>query len=1090
MQGRLRSGWCGLAGVVGGWLTALVWAAPPSTAPVIGLRQNTPQVYALVGARIVVQPGQVIPQGTVVVRDGVIAAVGAELAIPAEARRIDLEGKTVYPGLIDAYSELTISSEAAPRGAPDWNPQVTPQLDLAEHYVADETLNGKLRSQGITARLVAPGSRIVKGQSIVVSTGQGSNARTILRRQVAQHFRLTVPFGTPREGYPASPMGAVALARQTLLDAQWYDQAWRIAASQPLLPRPDRNDALEALAPCLRGAQPAIFDAVNEQFFLRADRFAREFGLRAIIRGSGREYRRLAEIAATGWPVILPVNFPQPPSVATVEEAHEVSLAELMHWDLAPENPARLDEAGVPVALTSFGLSDPANFLSAVRRAVARGLKPDSALRALTVTPAALLGISDRLGKIEPGKDAHLVVTDGDLFASGTQVLETWVDGQRYQHQPPPPVDVRGTWQLTLTGDDARELRLELKLTGPTRQLRGTLRRLSGEMPGEEVRLTQVRFSEGLLSFRFDGQTLGKAGPARGGGTVTPDAEGKLSLIGSLLWADGTGEHLRGQQTATLTPQERAQADRSAGPTPSASPRGKSKSNSKARTPPTEESSRPSAETDESAEPATTGPPASGRSEQGASFPVNFPLGDFGRQAPPEAPKLLALKNATIWTCGPQGILETGTLLIGEGKILAVGKDVTVPEDAVVVDLAGKAITPGIIDCHSHMATDGGINEGSQAITAEVRIGDFIDADDITIYRQLAGGVTAANILHGSANPIGGQNQVIKLRWGATGEGLKFAQAPPGIKFALGENVKQSNLEGRTSTRYPQSRMGVEQIIRDALAAARDYATAWQRWEQTHEGLPPRRDLELEALVEVLRQQRWVHCHSYRQDEILALIRVFDDYGITIGSLQHILEGYKVADAMARHGATGSSFADWWAYKIEVFDAIPYNGALMHRQGVIVSFNSDDQELGRHLNHEAAKAIKYGGVPREEALKFVTLNPARQLRIDRWVGSLEVGKDADFVIWSGDPLSPRSRCEQTWIDGRKYFDREEDLRLRVTQAQMRATLIRKVLQSGQAMQPASERQPEEWELWPRHDEACHDGDEEHAGHSIQAHKHD
>jgi N-acetylglucosamine-6-phosphate deacetylase len=459
---------------------------------------------------------------------------------------------------------------------------------------------------------------------------------------------------------------------------------------------------------------------------------------------------------------------------------------------------------------------------------------------------------------------------------------------------------------------------------------------------------------------------------------------------------------------------------------------------------------------------------------------VNFPLGDFGRAAPPEAPKLLALKNATIWTCGPQGILEGATLLIGDGKILAVGKEVPLPAEAVVVDLAGKAITPGIIDCHSHMATDGGINEGSQAITAEVRIGDFIDADDITIYRQLAGGVTAANVLHGSANPIGGQNQVIKLRWGLTGEGLKFVQAPPGIKFALGENVKQSNLEGRTSTRYPQSRMGVEQLIRDALAAARDYAAAWEHWQRTHQGLPPRRDLELEALVEVLQQKRWVHCHSYRQDEILALIRVFDDFGITIGSLQHILEGYKVADAMARHGATGSSFADWWAYKIEVFDAIPYNGALMHRQGVIVSFNSDDQELGRHLNHEAAKAIKYGGVPREEALKFVTLNPARQLRIDRWVGSLEPNKDADFVVWSGDPLSPRSRCEQTWIDGRKYFDREEDLRLRATQAQMRAALIRKVLQSGQAMQPASERSPEEWELWPRHDEACHD--EDHDGH--------
>jgi N-acetylglucosamine-6-phosphate deacetylase len=418
-------------------------------------------------------------------------------------------------------------------------------------------------------------------------------------------------------------------------------------------------------------------------------------------------------------------------------------------------------------------------------------------------------------------------------------------------------------------------------------------------------------------------------------------------------------------------------------------------------------------------------------------------------------------------------------LLVGDGKIAAAGRDVKVPDGAVVIDATGRHISPGIIDCHSHMATDGGVNESAQAITAEVRIGDFIDAEDINIYRQLAGGVTSANVLHGSANPIGGQNQVIKLRWGESGERLKFGDAPAGIKFALGENVKQSNLEPRVATRYPQSRMGVDQIIRDGFARARDYAAQWERWNRVREGLPPRRDLELETLAEILEKKRWVHCHSYRQDEILALIRIFDDYGITIGSLQHILEGYKVADAMARHGATGSSFSDWWAYKIEVYDAIPFNGALMHKQGVVVSFNSDDDELGRHLNHEAAKAIKYGGVPAQEALKFVTLNPAKQLRIDRWVGSLEAGKHADFVVWSGDPLAVKSLCQQTWIDGRKYFDREDDRKLQGEQLKRKAALIRKVLESGQATQSASERQAEEWELWPRHDEFCHDVHDEH-----------
>jgi len=284
--------------------------------------------------------------------------------------------------------------------------------------------------------------------------------------------------------------------------------------------------------------------------------------------------------------------------------------------------------------------------------------------------------------------------------------------------------------------------------------------------------------------------------------------------------------------------------------------------------------------------------------------------------------------------------------------------------------------------------------------------------------------------------------------------------------------VKQSNWDDPTN-RYPKSRMGVEQIIRDAFAAARDYAAAWDRWDQAHEGLPPRRDLELEALAQVVQRKRWVHCHSYRQDEILALLRVCDDYKVTIGSLQHILEGYKVADAIAKHGATGSAFSDWWAYKIEVYDAIPYNGALMHRAGIVVSFNSDDAELGRHLNHEAAKAVKYGGVPRDEALKFVTLNPAKQLRIDPWAGSLEVGKHADLAIWSGDPLAPQSRCEQTWIDGRKYFDREDDKTLRGEQAKMRAGLIRKIIDSGESQQRSEDRQPEDYELWPRHDEFCH-----------------
>lgn len=377
-----------------------------------------------------------------------------------------------------------------------------------------------------------------------------------------------------------------------------------------------------------------------------------------------------------------------------------------------------------------------------------------------------------------------------------------------------------------------------------------------------------------------------------------------------------------------------------------------------------------------------------------------------------------------------------------------VGPGLKAPAGAVIIDAAGKHITPGLIDAHSHSGIDGGVNEATEAVTAEVRIGDVIDSYDIAFYRELAGGLTVAHLLHGSANPIGGQDAVVKLRWGLLPEAMKIADAPPGIKFALGENVKQSNWGDRFTTRYPQTRMGVEKIIRDRFLAAQDYQKAWQRYnalKKKREVIPPRRDLELEALAEILERKRFIHCHSYRQDEILMLTRLAEEFGFKIAAFQHVLEGYKVAEALAKNGFGASTFSDWWAYKFEVYDAIPYNGALMHKVGVIVSYNSDSGELARRMNTEAAKAVKYGGVAGEEALKFVTLNPAIQLGIDHRVGSLEPGKDADFVIWSGHPLSTYSVCEQTWIDGRKYFDRERDRELRQWVQQERARLVQKYL---------------------------------------------
>jgi N-acetylglucosamine-6-phosphate deacetylase len=344
--------------------------------------------------------------------------------------------------------------------------------------------------------------------------------------------------------------------------------------------------------------------------------------------------------------------------------------------------------------------------------------------------------------------------------------------------------------------------------------------------------------------------------------------------------------------------------------------------------------------------------------------------------------------------------------------------------------------------------------------------------------------VTTANILHGSANPIGGQNQVIKMRWGGLPEEMKFNEAPTGIKFALGENVKQSNWGERYTSRYPQTRMGVEQLIRDEFHAARAYRYAQLMWRRNAEGLPPRHDLELEAVAEVIEGKRLIHCHSYRQDEILAFMRVCEEFGVRIATLQHILEGYKLADVMKAHGASGSSFSDWWAYKFEVYDAIPYNGALMHQAGVLVSFNSDDAELARRLNLEAAKAVKYGDIPPIEAIKFVTINPAKQLGIDQQVGSIEPGKSADLALWSGPPLSVYSRCEETWVDGRKYFDRAADLARRDQIRKMRADLVQKILLSKAELAEPGEERSASRTWWPREDIYCG-----HHGHTVDDHMH-
>ena len=451
-----------------------------------------------------------------------------------------------------------------------------------------------------------------------------------------------------------------------------------------------------------------------------------------------------------------------------------------------------------------------------------------------------------------------------------------------------------------------------------------------------------------------------------------------------------------------------------------------------------------------------------------------FPNMAYGWTKKPEA-KNIVFRNAVVWTNESSGILYNTDVAISNGKILAVGNnlvtnDLFKDELFEEIDANGKHLTSGIIDEHSHIAIERGVNEGTQASSAEVSIANVIKSNDVNIYRQLAGGVTTAQLLHGSANPIGGQSGIIKFRWGHTPEEMKFKSAPGFIKFALGENVKQSNWGDYETVRFPQTRMGVEQVFYDHFYKAKDYEKKWKKYNslsssQKRKTNAPREDLEMDALVEILNGQRFITCHSYVQSEINMLMKVADSMGFVLNTFTHILEGYKVAEKMKKHGAGASTFSDWWAYKFEVNDAIPYNAAILNEMGIVTAINSDDAEMARRLNHEAAKAVKYGGTSEEDAWKMITLNPAKLLHIDHKVGSIKVGKDADLVLWSKNPLSVYSIVEQTYIDGTCYYSLEKDLELREKNNNERNRLIQKMLSKIESGSKTQKVYPEKETLY-------------------------
>ncbi|MBX3692021.1 amidohydrolase family protein [Dokdonella sp.] len=971
-----------------GLLAALVSPcalAAPGIEPVEGIADRAPSSYAITHARAVVKPGQVIDDATIIVRDGRITGVGVRLAVPGDLVEVDLGGRSVFAGFIDANARYGQSTEVtnaraqggrapaavyARSGPRHWNRLVHPEVDVADAFKPDAGAAKPLREMGFVAVLSAPQSGILRGQSALALTADATRPNEVLLKSaVAQHIAFEQG-QWPSNEYPSSLMGSIALVRQTLHDVRWR-QSWAVwQKRQRNAATIEANLALDALVPLLDGRQPAVFATTDELDIGRALAIASEFDLKLVMLGNGHEYRRVSRLKSAGVPVILPLDWPEAPAVEDPDRALDLSLAELEHWEWAPHNPRVLAEAGVPFAFTTAGLKKPAEqFWSNLRKAVVSGLGEDVALAGLTTQPAAMLGVSDRLGSIETGRMAAFVIADAGLFRSAdARIHEVWIGDQRHVIRAGAGDEPRGTWTLQWSGADGAR---ELVVSGETPSLKATLG--DNSFP--------ATWSGTELTLYAPGKALGRSGERV---AIVATLSGDR-LRGRLAGSDGREVLIEGVRTK--------QADAGAKPVA-----------------------------------AVTRPPS----------PLRYPAGEFGVLATP-AVEDVVVRGATIWTQGPQGRLEQSDLHVAGGRIRAVGRDLAVPRGTREIDARGKHVSPGIIDAHSHIAIARGVNEGSDSVTSEVRVGDVLDPTDISIYRQLAGGVTSSHLLHGSANTIGGQAQLIKLRWGEDADGLRFAGAPATIKFALGENVKQANWGEAFNKRYPQTRMGVQEILRDSFVAARAYAT------EGGKGAPPRRrDLRLEALAEVLDGRRFVHIHSYRQDEILGFVRIAGEYGI-VPTFQHVLEGYKVADELAKLGAGASTFSDWWAYKMEVADAIPYNGALMTRQGVVVSFNSDSDELARRLNTEAAKAVKYGGLDEVAALDLVTRNPARQLRVDARVGSLQVGMDADFVIWSDNPLSTFARVEQTWIDGRRYFDHEADTAERLRIDTERERLIAKAL---------------------------------------------
>jgi imidazolonepropionase-like amidohydrolase len=1002
-------------------LLLIVFAIPSVHANEPATPGFRPDAVLFKNAKVVLAPGRIIEKAHVLVRNGRISGVGAEIAIPPDAEVIDAEGLTILPGFIDAGAAaflqdakpqpvagraVEISKYALAGMRQDDRNGLTPEFAAGEHLTAKPEDQERYRQAGFVAVHVLPNGRIASGRGAVLNL-----ASLPLRESILVPISFATMQLSERGGgeYPSTNMGVHAHLRQAFLDAERHATQQRLfKANTPNVTRSATDAALDAMNEMRTPAVKTVFVASSRDDHDRSLNFASEHQLRPVIWGGHEAYRVIDRLKKTETDVIVHVDFGDEPKLeapkpgddpyADLPDPQRVREHKRNEWKQRVAGLAELQKGGVRFAVSSRDGKSPSDVLKGLRQAIANGLDRDAALAAITTQPAAILGLDQELGTIAVGRPAYFVVMTGAFDNDQSKVRHVFINGYRYEYNKDAkpiapatpgqaaPAQVGGTWTVEIESAEGK-LRGELELVQTDRALSGRFksnqgdgRLSSGKVSAEAVEfVVSIGAGDNSIALKFDGKLNGAA------------MQGNLkSPFGAATKWTAARLELKPQPNAAI------------------------------QLTTIEATEDPQATAD-----ATT--PANEKPIVSIEQPVEFP--EDRRARPVQTGGNVLIKGGTVLTATGQTLPAT-SILIKNGTIIAIGPDLQPDPGMQVIDATGRFVMPGIIDTHSHIMISnglGGVNEATASIVCEVRVRDVVNSADPSEYRALAGGVTTARLLHGSANCIGGQDAVVQLKHGVSANDHLFPGAHSGVKFALGENVKFR------SGRFPNTRLGVEATLNRAFLEALDYRRQWQEFEKARQQagadadklLPPRRDLRLDALVGILNGEKFIHSHCYRADEILMLLRVAENHGIRVWSLQHVLEGYKVAPEIVKHGASCSTFADWWAYKVEAFDAIPQNAALLHEAGANAVIKSDDWELIRHLYLEAAKTVRYGNMPPDVALRTITLNPARELGLSDRLGSLEVGKQADVAIFSGHPLNAFSRCEQTLIAGEVYFTRDK-----------------------------------------------------------------